>query len=189
MFPYFVFSLSRASTFLSLSTCSLSCSSTSMVSKPPRNKTTALTHKEECCPVAIHIPLTGYEPKLFDNFDYSEISAVIFQDETGDMDTQLLMKKVCWQLSSFSHTQVRGDPYTNLVRHKNENLVATWKTKESGFPLKDKKSKFSLKSDLRSRSSNFKSDRRSIQELTGIIYSQRREIDHTIRSDENLQAR
>ena len=29
-----------------------------MWSKPPRNKTTALTHNEECCPVAIHNPLT-----------------------------------------------------------------------------------------------------------------------------------
>ena len=27
-----------------------------------------------------------------------------------------LMKKVCCQLSPFSHTQERGDPYTNLVR-------------------------------------------------------------------------
>ena len=27
-------------------------------SKPPRTKTTALTHNEECCPVAIHNPLT-----------------------------------------------------------------------------------------------------------------------------------
>ena len=31
------------------------------------------------------------------------------------------------------------------------------------------------------------SDRRSIQELTGIIESQRREIDHTIASDEQLR--
>ena len=51
-------SLSRASTFLSLSTSSLSCSSTSMWSKPARNKSTALTHNEEYCPVAIHNPLT-----------------------------------------------------------------------------------------------------------------------------------
>ena len=49
-----------------------------------------------------------------------------------------LMKKVCCQLSPFSHTQERGDPYTNLVR-VNENQVAKWKTKESGFSLKDKK--------------------------------------------------
>ena len=31
------------------------------------------------------------------------------------------------------------------------------------------------------------SDRRSIQELSGIIESQRREIDHTIASDEQLR--
>ena len=51
-------SFSRASTFSPLSTCSLSCSSTSMRSEPPRNKTTALTHNEEYCPVAMHNPLT-----------------------------------------------------------------------------------------------------------------------------------
>ena len=33
-------------------------------------------------------PLTGYEPKLLDNFDYPEISAMIFQDESGDVDTE-----------------------------------------------------------------------------------------------------
>ena len=55
--------------------------------------------------------------------------------------------------------------------------------------MKDKKSKFSLKSDPRSRSTNFKpdSDRRSIQGLNGIIESQRRELDHTIASDEELR--
>ena len=63
-----------------------------------------------------------------------------------------LMKKVCCQLSHFSHTQVRGDSYMILVRAKNESKVAKWKTKESGFSLKDKKSKFSLKSEPRSRS-------------------------------------
>ena len=58
---------------------------------------------------------------------------------------------------SFFHThKYGGNPYTNSVRAKNENQVAKWKTKESGFSLKDKKSKFLLKSDLRSRSTNFK---------------------------------
>ena len=42
---------SRASTFsLNCQTCSLSCSSTSMWSKPSRNKTTALTHNEGVLP-------------------------------------------------------------------------------------------------------------------------------------------
>ena len=38
--------------------------------------------------MAIYNPLTGYEPNLLDNFDYSETSAVIFQDESGDIDTE-----------------------------------------------------------------------------------------------------
>ena len=100
--------------------------------------------------MAIHNPLTGYEPNLLDNFDHSESSATIFQDESGDIETEpsyscdaelddeimgkanliTLMKRVCCQLSPFSHTQVRGDPCANLVRLKNEDQVATWKTKE-----------------------------------------------------------
>ena len=67
-----------------------------------------------------------------------------------------LMKKVCCQLSHFSHTQERGDPCTNLVRVKNKNQVAKWKTKQSGFSLKDKKRKFSLISEPRFRNMNFK---------------------------------
>ena len=51
-------------------------------------KTTALTHNEEYCPVAICNPLTGYEPKLLDNFDHSETSAMIFMDESDDIDTE-----------------------------------------------------------------------------------------------------
>ena len=96
------------------------------------------------------------------------------------------MKKVCCQLSPFSHTHVRRDPYTNLVRLKNGNQVATWKTKESGFSFKDKNSKFFLKSQLRSRSTNFKPIliEEVSRNVTGIVDSQRREIDHTIASDE-----
>ena len=33
-------------------------------------------------------PLTGYEPNLLDNFDHSETSAMIFQDESGDIVTE-----------------------------------------------------------------------------------------------------
>ena len=68
------------------------------------------------------------------------------------------MKKVCCQLSHFSHTQERGDPCTNSVRQfrAEKNQVAKWKTKQSGFSLKDKKSKFSLISGPRFRNMNFK---------------------------------
>ena len=58
------------------------------MSESPRVTTTAHPHNEEYCPVAIFNPLTGYEPNLLDNFDYSETSAVIFQDESGDIDME-----------------------------------------------------------------------------------------------------
>ena len=150
---------------------------------------------EEYCPVAIHNPLTGYEPNQLDNFDYSETFAAIFQNESVDIDTEpsyscdaeLDDELIGKALSSPLFTQEReepanlrqtyhsheesllpaqsfftrtstGDPCTNQVQIclKNGNQVATWKTSESGFSLKDKKSKFLLKSDLRSRSTNFK---------------------------------
>ena len=38
--------------------------------------------------MAMYNPITGYEPKLLDNLDYSETSAMIFQDESGDIDTE-----------------------------------------------------------------------------------------------------
>ena len=38
--------------------------------------------------MAIFNPLTGCEPKLLDDFDHSETSAMIFQDESVDIDTE-----------------------------------------------------------------------------------------------------
>ena len=106
---------------------------------------------------------------------------------TGDKLITLL-KKVCCQLSPFSHTQERKDPYTNLVRVKNESQVAKRKTKESGFSLKDKKEQIlsEVRTEIQKHEFQADSDRRSTQELNGIIESQRREIDHTIAGDEKL---
>ena len=174
------------------STCSLPGTPSSM-STPPRVKTAAPPHNEECCTMAIYHHLTGCEPNVLDDFHYSETSAMIFQDESADLDTEpsylcdvelddgdhrqsALFTNVHQEreepanlrqafnsyeesllpAQSFFRTQVRGDPYSNLVRLKNGNQVATWKTKESGFSLIDKKSKFSLQSELRSRSMTFK---------------------------------
>ena len=72
---------------LSLSICSLSGTQSSM-SSPPRVKTNALTRNGEYCTVVIYNPPTCYEPKLLDNFDYSNFSAVIFQNESVDVDTE-----------------------------------------------------------------------------------------------------
>ena len=89
-----------------------------MSSEPPRIKTTALTHNEEYCTVAIHNILTGCEPHLRDNFDYSETSAAIFQDESGDIDAEpsyscdaeLDDEMIGKSLSSPLFTQEREEP-------------------------------------------------------------------------------
>ena len=59
-----------------------------MWSRPPSTIPNAHPQNEEYCTVAIHNPFTGYEPKLLDNFDHSETSAMIFQDESSDTDTE-----------------------------------------------------------------------------------------------------
>ena len=59
-----------------------------MWSEPLSIKPNAHPQKEEYCPVAIHNPLTGYEPKQLDNSDNSETYAVIFQNESVDIDTE-----------------------------------------------------------------------------------------------------
>ena len=58
------------------------------MSSPPREITAALSNNEEYCSVATCHPLTGYEPNLLDDFDHSETSAAIFQDESGDVDKE-----------------------------------------------------------------------------------------------------
>ena len=123
---------------------SFSCFSPSFTSSLPHSTYTL----RSIAPMAIYHPPTGYEPNVFDDFHFSKTSEMIFQEETGDIDTEpsflcdvelddetigkalssplceknqrtgdkliTLMKKVCCQLSPFSHTQERGDPYTNF---------------------------------------------------------------------------
>ena len=70
-----------------------------------------------------------------------------------------LLKKVCCQLNHCSPTQERRDPCTNLVRPKfvqRKTKSRNGKRNHQDSPRKTKKSKFLLKSGLRSRSTSFK---------------------------------
>ena len=79
------------------------------------------------------------------------------EEPAGRRQTNHSMEKFCWQLNHFSHTQVRGNLYTDLVRFvkqksgrdmgKRKNQDCTWKTE---------KSKFSLTLESRFRNTNFK---------------------------------
>ena len=87
--------------------------------------------------------------------------------------------------SFFAHTSTERPVY-EPSSSQNGNQVATWKTKESGFSLKDKKKQIlaEVRTEIQKHEFQAESDRRSVQELTGMIDSQWREIDHTIASDE-----
>ena len=68
------------------STCTLT--SNPSLSPAPRKKTAAPSPNEENCPVSIQHPPTGYEPNVLDDLHYSETSEMIFQEESGDIDTE-----------------------------------------------------------------------------------------------------
>ena len=93
------------------------------------------------------------------------------------------MKKVCYQLSPCSHTQERRE---TRVRTKfklvSKTEIKSRLGKRVNQDSRDKKSKIlaEVRSEIQKHERQANSDRRIIQEITGIIDSQRKEIDHTI---------
>ena len=179
--------------------------------------------------MAIYNPLTGYEPNFLDDFDHSETSAMIFQDESGDIDTEpsyscdaelddeiigkalssplffqereepanrrqgyhSLTKKVCCQLSPSSHTQGRRDPYTNQGSRQRRKSSREMEKERIRILFERQKEQIlaEVRSEIQKHEFQAGSDRRSVQELNGMIESQRRDIDHTIAGDEQTPTR
>ena len=173
----------------------------------------ALPPNEECCPLTIYTPPTGYEPKLLNDFHYSETAEIIFQEQSNltmrpsekrslhhcsfrsekNQRTEdkliTLLKKVCCQLSPYlCVTQERGDPCTNLVRANKIIKSRNGKRKKQDSPWKTKRATSRwFYSEIQKHEFQAHSDRRSTQELTGIIESQRLDIEHTLACDERLR--
>ena len=57
------------------------------MSTASRELTTAPSHNEEYCPVAIYHPPTGCEPNVLDDFHNSKTIEMIFQEESRDIET------------------------------------------------------------------------------------------------------
>ena len=173
-------------------------------------------------PLYSRIPLTGYEPKQLDNFDFSETSAAIFQDESGDIDTEpsylcdveLDDETIGKALSSTLFIEEREEP-ANLRQayhsYEESSLPAqsfcahtstgrpvhepsSYQKRKSGRDMESERIRILLerqkdqilaevRTEIQKHEFQADSDRRSIQELNGIIAFQRREIDHTITSD------
>ena len=132
------------------------------------------------------LPQVMSPTKHVDDFHHSETNEMIFQEESGDIDTEpsylcdaeLDDETIGKAPSSPLFTQEREEPADRRQAYHShvESLlsaqsffahgrtwrpvhglrVAKWKTKESGFSLKDKKSKSSLKLEQRLRNTNFK---------------------------------
>ena len=162
--------------------------------------------------MAIHNPLTGYEPKQLDNFDLirdfcSDLPERIRRHRHG---TVVLVRcgtrrwacrksaifttvhstreepanprhTVCCQLSPFSHTSTERLVYEPSSSQK----------RKSSRDLEDERIRILLerqteqilaevRSEIQKHELQTASDRRSTQEFTGTIDSQRMEIDHTI---------
>ena len=195
----------------------------------PRKTYPAPSPNEESGPLTEFTPLTGYEPKLLDDFHHSETAEIISRDESSDKDTvpsQLFdaehddetigkaltsplfiqeredqrtedklitpVEKVCCQLSPFLRvTQEEGDPCMNLVcqvQASEKNQVA--KCNETIRILLERQKKQILDdftAEIQKHEFQADYDRRDIQELSGIIESQQREIEHALASDEQLR--
>ena len=96
-------------------------------------KPTALTHNEEYCPVATYNPLTGNEPKLLDNFDFSETSAMIFQDESGDRDKEPSYSCDAELLDGELIGKVKSSPLFIQEREEPANLRQTYHSHEESL--------------------------------------------------------
>ena len=107
---------------------------------------------------------------------------------TGDK-LVTLMKKVCCQLSPFSRTQVRGRPVYELSSCRKRKSSREMENERIRILLERQKKQIlaEVRSEIQKHEFQADSDRRSIQGLNGIIESQRRELDHTNASDEELR--
>ena len=85
--------------------------------------TTGTLPNEESGPLAENTPLTGYEPKLPDDFHYSETTEIFFRDESSDavpsylLDAELSDETIGKGLSSPLFIQEREEPAIRRQAH------------------------------------------------------------------------
>ena len=184
---------------------------------------------EESGHLAEFTPLTGYEPKLLDDFHYSETTEIIFRDKSSDkdavpshlFDTELDDETIGKALSSPLFIQEREEPADRRQAYHSygESLLPaqSFFTRTStgrpvhklsllGSSIREKPSRdmenetirillerqkeqilADFRAEIQKHEFQADSDRRSIQELSGVIESQRRETDHTLAGDEQLR--
>ena len=111
--------------------------------------------------MAIYNPLTGYEPNQLDNFDYSETSAAIFQDESVDKDTE-----PSYSCDAELDDAPLSSPLFTQVREEPANLRQTYHShKESLLPAQSFFTRTSTVRPVYEPSSNLSQKRKSSRDL------------------------
>ena len=108
----------------------------------------------------------------------------------SEIELITLMKKVCCQLSPFSHAQVRRDLYTKQIQISQKRKSSRDLETEQIRILHERQKEQILAdcgAEIHKHEFQADSDRRSIQELNEIIDSQRMEIVHSIAGDQQLR--
>ena len=150
---------------LSTSTCALSWTCSSMWSTS-RQLPTGTPPNGESGPLAEFTPPTGYEPKLPDDFHFSETTEIIFRDESSDavpsylidaeLDDETIGRAlssplfVLWtphltrRIFSLIHTHMRGSRRVFVAHHLSCVIVMCWFWLSSTTPLSHLRSPSSL---------------------------------------------
>ena len=183
----------------------------------PRQMTPAPLPTEESCNLAEYAPPTGYEPKLLDDVHFQGESGDKGTEPSYLCDAELDNETIGKALSSPLFTQQREEPADRRQAYHSyeESLLPTqsfFTHARTGRPvhelcsLRQKPSRemenetirillerqkeqilTKVRAEIQKHELQADSDRRSNQELNGIIESQRRQIDHTLASDEQLR--
>ena len=191
-------------------TCTLTCTPSSL-STAPRETTAALSPSEEYCTLAIYHPRTGYEPNVLDDFLLDTKPSYLCDAE---LDEETIRKALSSPLfiqereepvdrrqayhsheesflsaqSFFAHART-GRPVHELSSCQKRKSSREMENERIRILLERQKEQIlsEVRTEIQKHEFQADSDRRSIQELIGIIESQRREIDHTIAGDEQLR--
>ena len=220
-------SILHSSQSLSSSTSSSQSSSSPSMWVGSERSTLCASANEESDSLVNNIPLTGYEPKFFDDYHFSETTEIFIQESSSDSrpsnlhDLEINDRTIGRALSSPLFTQEREDPASRRqAYHSFEESLLTAQSlsvchARTGRPVHELSSLSSRSREKTSRDSeneqirillerqkeqilaDFRAeihkhgfqadyDRRSIQELNGVIESQRGEINRALEGDEQL---
>ena len=138
-------------------------------------------------------PLYSCDAELHDEIIGKALSSPLFiqeREEPANRRQAYHSHEVCCQLSPFSHTHTSsGRPVHEPSSSQKRKSGRDMENERIRILLARQKEQIlaEVRTEIQKHECQADSDRRSIQEVVGIIDSQQREIDHTVASDEQFR--